>query len=379
MQAERANPGTLSDDEAALSLTPNGLTYAEAGVDIDAGAALVEAIKPLAKATRRPGADAGLGGFGALFDLKAAGFIDPLIVSTTDGVGTKLKVAIESGHHDTVGVDLVAMCVNDLLAQGAEPLMFLDYYATGKLDVETARRVIAGIAEGCRQAGAALVGGETAEMPGMYGEGDYDLAGFSIGAVERGAVLPRLENQAVGDLLIGLASSGPHSNGYSLVRRIVDKMSGPDAWTIHGAVRSRPSSLGEALMAPTRIYVSSILPLIKQGLIEGAAHITGGGLIENPPRAIAEGLEPHFDWSAWPLPPVFQWLQKVGGVADHELRRTFNCGIGFILIVKPANAGPVLAGLLDAGETAFVCGQLEAPSETPAVRFDEPDARRYLS
>ena len=340
----------------------NGLTYAEAGVDIDAGAALVEAIKPLAKATRRPGAEASLGGFGALFDLKAAGFVDPLIVSTTDGVGTKLKVAIESGHHDTVGIDLVAMCVNDLLAQGAEPLMFLDYYATGKLELAVARRVIAGIAEGCRQAGAALVGGETAEMPGMYGEGDYDLAGFSIGAVERGAVLPRLENQAVGDVLIGLASSGPHSNGYSMVRRIVE-MSGL-AWDAK-APFDPTQSLGEALMAPTRIYVSAILPLIKAGLIEGGAHITGGGLIENPPRAIAEGLEPVFDWSAWPLPPVFEWLQKVGGVADHELRRTFNCGIGFILIVKPAKAAAVLAGLLDAGETAFVCGQLAATG--PAV------------
>src|ERR1700722_687634 len=237
---------------------PKGLTYAQAGVDIDAGAALVEAIKPLAKATRRPGADAALGGFGALFDLKAAGFDDPLLVSTTDGVGTKLKVAIESGRHDTVGIDLVAMCVNDLLAQGAEPLLFLDYYAVGKLEVEVARRVIAGIAEGCRQAGAALVGGETAEMPGMYGAGDYDLAGFSIGAVERGGVLPRLENQAVGDLLIGLASSGPHSNGYSMVRRIVE-MSGL-AWDAP-APFDAGLSLGHALMAPTRIYVSSILPL----------------------------------------------------------------------------------------------------------------------
>ena len=333
----------------------NGLTYAQAGVDIDAGAALVEAIKPLAKSTRRPGADASLGGFGALFDLKAAGFTDPLIVSTTDGVGTKLKIAIESGHHDTVGVDLVAMCVNDLLAQGAEPLMFLDYYATGRLDIEVARRVVAGIAEGCRQAGAALVGGETAEMPGMYGEGDYDLAGFSIGAVERDGVLPRLEVQTPGDLLIGLGSSGPHSNGYSLVRRIVER-SGL-AWDA-SAPFEPGVSLGAALMAPTRIYVKAILPLIKAGLIEGGAHITGGGLIENPPRAIAQGLEPQFDWDAWPLPPVFAWLQQVGGVSDHELRRTFNCGVGFVLIVKPRHAGAVLESLLDAGESAFVCGQL---------------------
>jgi phosphoribosylformylglycinamidine cyclo-ligase/phosphoribosylamine--glycine ligase/phosphoribosylglycinamide formyltransferase/phosphoribosylformylglycinamidine cyclo-ligase len=333
----------------------NGLTYAQAGVDIDAGAALVEAIKPLAKATRRPGADASLGGFGALFDLKAAGFQDPLIVSTTDGVGTKLKIAIESGHHDTVGIDLVAMCVNDLLAQGAEPLMFLDYYATGKLDVEVARRVVAGIAEGCRQAGAALVGGETAEMPGMYGEGDYDLAGFSIGAVERGAVLPRLEAQAAGDLLIGLGSSGPHSNGYSLVRRIVER-SGL-AWDAP-APFDASQTLGAALMAPTRLYVKSVLPLIKAGLIEGGAHITGGGLIENPPRAIRAGLEPRFDWEAIQSPPVFDWLQRAGGVSDYEMRRTFNCGVGFLLIVKPGNAEAVLTALLNAGETAFVCGQL---------------------
>ncbi|MDR3509903.1 MAG: phosphoribosylformylglycinamidine cyclo-ligase [Caulobacteraceae bacterium] len=336
---------------------PNGLTYAQAGVDIDAGAALVEAIKPLAKATRRPGAEASLGGFGALFDLKAAGFTDPLIVSTTDGVGTKLKVAIESGHHDTVGIDLVAMCVNDLLAQGAEPLMFLDYYATGKLQIEVARRVVAGIAEGCLQAGAALVGGETAEMPGMYSEGDYDLAGFSIGAVERGGVLPRLETQSPGDILIGLGSSGPHSNGYSLIRRIVER-SGL-AWDAP-APFDPSQTLGAALMAPTRIYIKSVLPLIKAGLIEGGAHITGGGMIENPPRAIAEGLEPRFDWEAWPLPPVFAWLQEVGGVSDHELRRTFNCGVGFMLIVKPRHAEPVLAALLNAGETAFVCGQLVA-------------------
>ncbi len=336
---------------------PNGLTYAEAGVDIDAGEALVEAIKPLARATRRPGADAALGGFGALFDLKAAGFSDPLLVSTTDGVGTKLKVAIESGHHDTVGVDLVAMCVNDLLAQGAEPLLFLDYYACGKLKIEVAKRVVAGIAEGCKLAGAALVGGETAEMPGMYEGEDYDLAGFSVGAVERGAVLPRLDDQRPGDLMIGLASSGPHSNGYSLVRRIVER-SGL-AWGAP-APFAPETTLGQALMAPTRIYVKSVLPLMKAGLIKGAAHITGGGLIENPPRAIAKGLQPRFDWNAWALPPVFAWLQSTGAVADHELRRTFNCGVGFVLIVGRPDAEPVLAALLNAGETAFVCGELTA-------------------
>ena len=336
---------------------PNGLTYAQAGVDIDAGEALVEAIKPLAKATRRPGAEASLGGFGALFDLKAAGYGDPLLVATTDGVGTKLRIAIESGRHDEVGIDLVAMCVNDLLAQGAEPLMFLDYYATAKLDVEVARRVVAGIAEGCRQAGAALVGGETAEMPGMYGAGDYDLAGFSVGAVDRDKVLPKLDQQAAGDVIIGLASSGPHSNGYSLVRKVVER-SGL-RWEAK-APFEEGKSLAAALMAPTRIYVRSVLPLMKAGLVKGGAHITGGGLIENPPRCIAEGLKPSFDWRAWPLPPVFAWLQRMGGMSDHEMRRTFNCGVGFILVVAPENAEPVLAALLNAGETAFVCGQLTA-------------------
>jgi phosphoribosylformylglycinamidine cyclo-ligase/phosphoribosylamine--glycine ligase/phosphoribosylglycinamide formyltransferase/phosphoribosylformylglycinamidine cyclo-ligase len=333
----------------------NGLTYADAGVDIDAGNALVDAIKPLAKATRRPGAEASLGGFGALFDLKAAGYDDPLLVTTTDGVGTKLKIAIDTGLHDTVGIDLVAMCVNDLLAQGAEPLMFLDYFATGRLEVETARRVVAGIAEGCRQAGCALVGGETAEMPGMYGEGDYDLAGFSVGAVDRGKVLPRLDDQRPGDILIGLGSSGPHSNGYSLVRKVVERSGlGWDAPSPFAAGHS----LAQALMAPTRIYVKPVLPLLKAGLIKGGAHITGGGLIENPPRAIREGLTPRFDWDAWPLPPVFEWLQQTGGVSDHELRRTFNCGVGFVLIVAARDAHAVLAALLNAGEEAFVCGEL---------------------
>ena len=342
---------------ASNDTRPNGLTYAQAGVDIDAGERLVQAIKPLAKSTARPGAEPSLGGFGALFDLRAAGFVDPLIVSTTDGVGTKLKIAIETGLHGGVGVDLVAMCVNDLLAQGAEPLLFLDYFATGKLDVEAATQVVAGIAEGCRQAGCALVGGETAEMPGMYGDGDYDLAGFSMGAVERGQVLPRLDLQNTGDVIIGLGSSGPHSNGYSLVRKVVEK-SGLK-WS-DDAPFSPGHTLAEALMAPTRIYVKSIVPLMKAGLIKGGAHITGGGLIENPPRCIAEGLKASFDWDAWPLPHVFQWLAETGGISDHEMRRTFNCGVGFILIVSPENAEPVLASLLNAGETVFVCGQLEA-------------------
>ena len=334
-----------------------GLTYAAAGVDIDAGNALVDAIKPLARSTRRPGADGSLGGFGALFDLKAAGFVDPLIVTTTDGVGTKLKIAIDTGLHDTVGIDLVAMCVNDLLAQGAEPLMFLDYYATGHLEVEVARRVVAGIAEGCRQSNAALVGGETAEMPGMYGTGDYDLAGFTVGAVERDGVLPRLDRQRVGDVLIGLGSSGPHSNGYSLIRKIVER-SGLD-WTAP-APFAPEKSLAEALMVPTRIYIRTVLPLLKAGLVKAVAHITGGGLIENPPRVIREGLQARFDWAAWPLPPVFQWLQITGGVSDHEMRRTFNCGIGLMLVVEASQAAPVLAALLNAGEDAFIIGELAA-------------------
>ncbi len=334
---------------------PNGLTYADAGVDIDAGDMLVEHIKPLARSTQRPGSEPSLGGFGALFDLKAAGFVDPLIVATTDGVGTKLKIAIETGRHDGVGVDLVAMCVNDLLAQGAEPLLFLDYYATGKLEIDAARRVVTGIAEGCKQAGCALVGGETAEMPGMYYGGDYDLAGFSLGAVERGHALPRLDLQNTGDVIIGLASSGPHSNGYSLIRKVVDK-SGL-AWG-DDAPFAKDRSLAQALMEPTRIYVKSVLPLMKEGLVKGAAHITGGGLIENPPRCIAEGLSASFDWDAWPMPHVFQWLAETGGISDHEMRRTFNCGIGFILIVSPENCERVLADLLNAGEAACVCGQL---------------------
>ncbi len=336
---------------------PNGLTYAQAGVNIDAGNALVDAIRPLAKATRRAGAEAALGGFGALFDLKAAGYDDPLLVTTTDGVGTKLKIAIETGLHDTVGIDLVAMCVNDLLAQGAEPLMFLDYLATSKLDLAVATRVIAGIAEGCKLAGAALVGGETAEMPGMYAGDDYDLAGFAVGAVDRNQVLPRLDDQQAGDLLIGLASSGPHSNGYSLIRRIVD-LSGL-AWDAP-APFAEGQTLAQALLIPTRIYALSLIPLIKAGRIKGLAHVTGGGLTENPPRAIAKGLLPRFDWDAWAPPPVFTWLQDTGGVALEEMRRTFNCGLGMVLIVGAAEAPAVLEALLASGEDAFVCGELTA-------------------
>ena len=335
----------------------NGLTYAQSGVDIDAGEALVDAIKPLAKATRRPGAEASLGGFGALFDLRAAGYSDPLIVTTTDGVGTKLRIAIETHRHDTVGIDLVAMCVNDLLAQGAEPLMFLDYYATSKLDVETARRVVAGIAEGCKRAGCALVGGETAEMPGMYEGEDYDLAGFSVGAVDRDKVLPRLDDQREGDIIIGLASSGPHSNGYSLIRKVVE-VSGL-GWSAD-APFAKDLSLAQALLEPTKIYVKQVLPLMKAGLIKGAAHITGGGLIENPDRAVRDGLTAQFDFDAWELPPVFQWLAETGNIERRELQRTFNCGVGFVIYVSPRNVDAVLAALLNAGEDAFVCGQLAA-------------------
>lgn len=333
------------------------LTYAQAGVDIDAGEALVDAIKPLAKSTRRPGAEASLGGFGALFDLKAAGYEDGLLVTTTDGVGTKLKIAIETRRHDTVGIDLVAMCVNDLLAQGAEPLMFLDYFATGKLDVDAAKRVVAGIAEGCRQAGCALVGGETAEMPGMYGDGDYDLAGFSVGAVDRNKVLPKLDEQKAGDVIIAIGSTGPHSNGYSLVRKVVER-SGL-SWDAD-APFAKDKSLAQALMEPTKIYIKSVLPLMKAGLIKGGAHITGGGLIENPKRAIADGLVAKFDWDSMVLPPVFQWLMETGKIDIEEMRRTFNCGVGFVLYVAKDNVEPVLAALLNAGEDAFVCGELVA-------------------
>ena len=338
-----------------MSERPNGLTYAQAGVSIDAGNELVERIKPLAKSTRRSGSEPSLGGFGALFDLKAAGYDDPLLVTTTDGVGTKLKVAIETGLHGTVGIDLVGMCVNDLLAQGAEPLMFLDYYATGKLDVEAAASVVAGIAEGCRQAGCALVGGETAEMPGMYADGDYDMAGFCVGAVDRDKVLPRLGDQKEGDILIGLGSSGPHSNGYSLIRRIVER-SGL-AWDV-AAPFAEGKTLAEALLEPTRIYIKTVLPHLKAGRVKGLAHITGGGLIENPPRCIADGLVPKFDWDAWAMPPVFQWLAETGGVAEHEMRRTFNCGVGLMLVVDTHDLPDVLEGLVRANEDAFVIGEL---------------------
>ncbi|WP_249209109.1 phosphoribosylformylglycinamidine cyclo-ligase [Magnetospirillum sulfuroxidans] len=332
------------------------MTYRDAGVDIDAGEALVEAIKPLAKSTVRSGTAAGLGGFGALFDPKAAGFKDPILVATTDGVGTKLKVAIDSGRHDGVGIDLVAMCVNDLVVQGAEPLFFLDYFATGKLDVAAGTAIIAGIAEGCRQAGCALIGGETAEMPGMYSHGDYDLAGFSVGAAERGALLPSAD-VGPGDVLLGLASTGVHSNGYSLVRRIVAK----GGVTYDSPAPFDPSkSLGEALLIPTRIYVKSCMAAVKAGTIKAMAHITGGGLIENVPRVLPDTVVADIDAKTWTLPPVFTWLAAEGGVVAHEMARTFNCGIGMVVVVAADKAEEAAHILRQGGETVFTIGTLRA-------------------
>ncbi|MGE5547060.1 MAG: phosphoribosylformylglycinamidine cyclo-ligase [Solirubrobacterales bacterium] len=333
-----------------------GLTYRDAGVDIDAGEALVEAIKPLAKSTARSGGAAGLGGFGALFDPKAAGFKDPILVATTDGVGTKLKVAILANKHDTVGIDLVAMCVNDLVVQGAEPLFFLDYFATGKLDVAAGKAIIAGIAEGCRQAGCALIGGETAEMPGMYSDGDYDLAGFSVGAAERGQLLP-LENVTEGDVVLGLASSGVHSNGYSLVRRVV--VSGGHNYAAP-APFAPGKTLGEALLEPTRIYVKSCMAAVRAGTLKALAHITGGGLIENVPRVLPEGVVAELDAKTWTLPPVFAWLAKEGGVEPHEMARTFNCGIGMVAVCAPDKAAEAVRILTEAGETVFTIGRIRA-------------------
>ncbi|MBU6320137.1 MAG: phosphoribosylformylglycinamidine cyclo-ligase [Alphaproteobacteria bacterium] len=333
----------------------SALTYRDAGVDIDAGDALVDAIKPLAASTRRPGADGGLGGFGGLFDLRAAGFRDPVLVSGTDGVGTKLMLAFATGRHETIGVDLVAMCVNDVLAQGAEPLFFLDYFATGKLETGVAARVVSGIAAGCREAGCTLIGGETAEMPGMYAPGHYDLAGFVVGAAERTDLLPRTQDMIAGDTLIALPSSGPHSNGYSLIRRIVERTG--LAWT-DPAPFETDRSLGEALLAPTRIYVRSLLPLIRQGRIKGLAHITGGGLTENTPRMCPDALQPRIDGAALRPSPVFEWLQSEGRVAEDEMRRTFNCGVGMVIAVGAGQEDNVMADLEAAGETPFVIGEL---------------------
>ena len=332
----------------------NGLTYADAGVDIDAGNALIDRIKPAAAATKRSGVMEGLGGFGALFDLKAAGYSDPILVGATDGVGTKLRIAIDTGLYDTIGIDLVAMCVNDLVCQGAEPLFFLDYFATGKLELDAATSIINGIAEGCKRSGCALIGGETAEMPGMYSEGDFDLAGFAVGAMERGTALP--SNVAVGDVLIGLTSDGVHSNGYSLVRRVVEH-SGL-AWDADAPFADH--SLGHALLAPTRLYVTQALTAVRAGGVHALAHITGGGLTENIPRILPDGTGVSIDLDAWQLPPVIKWLAEVGGIAEAEMLKTFNSGIGMVLVVDPARAEALSALLTEAGETVVPLGVVTA-------------------
>ena len=330
----------------------NGLTYADAGVDIDAGNALVERIKPAAAATHRPGVMAGLGGFGGLFDLKAAGYTDPILVAATDGVGTKLRIAIDTGIVDTVGVDLVAMCVNDLICQGAEPLFFLDYFATGALDAEVAATVVEGIAKGCAASGCALIGGETAEMPGMYAAGDFDLAGFAVGAMERGQGLPA--GVAPGDVLLGLASDGVHSNGYSLVRRLVALSGlGWDAACPWGA-----GSLGQQLLVPTRLYVRPVLAAVRAGGVHGLAHITGGGLTENLPRVLPEGCGATVDLDAVALPDLFCWMMQVGGIAPEEMLKTFNCGIGMVVVAGAAQAEALTAVLRDAGETVVPLGHV---------------------
>ncbi|MGB8313556.1 MAG: phosphoribosylformylglycinamidine cyclo-ligase [Aestuariivirga sp.] len=333
----------------------NSVTYADAGVDISAGNALVEAIKPLARSTRRKGADSALGGFGGLFDLKACGYKDPVLVAANDGVGTKLRVAIETGLHYGVGIDLVAMSVNDLIVQGAEPLFFLDYFATGKLDVAQAREVIAGISEGCKQARCGLIGGETAEMPGMYHGKDYDLAGFAVGAVERKRILPS-KDVGPGDVILGLASSGPHSNGYSLIRKIVEMSGlGYDA----PAPFAEEKTLGEALLVPTRIYVRSLLKAFQKfKSIKALAHITGGGFLENIPRVLPKSCVAEIDLDAVPFLPVFGWLQEIGGTPEREMLRTFNCGIGMIAVVKAKDAKTVAAALKKSGEKVMTLGSL---------------------
>ena len=348
----------------------NSPSYKDSGVDIDAGDDLVERIKPMARSTDRPGVMGGLGGFGGLFDPKAAGFSDPVLVAATDGVGTKLKIAIEAGRHDTVGIDLVAMCVNDLVVQGAEPLFFLDYFATGRLDPAAAAEVVAGIAEGCREAGCALIGGETAEMPGMYAAGDYDLAGFSVGAAERGSMLPRADI-GPGDVVLGLASSGVHSNGFSLVRHILAErkqaMSAPSP--LAGG-----KSWGEELLVPTRIYVRSCLTAHKAGLVKALAHITGGGLTENIPRILPDGMAAILDPAAWRRPPIFDWLMTVGGIAPAEMARTFNCGIGMVVVVAGDSAEKAQELLTAEGETVFRIGRIADQGNGDRVLLPELDA-----
>ena len=347
------------------SSTPHSpsLSYRDAGVDIDAGNRLVDRIKPHARRTLRPGVLSGLGGFGALFELPLDRYRQPVLVSGADGVGTKLKLALELNRHDTIGVDLVAMCANDVLVVGAEPLLFLDYYATGKLDVDVAAAVVKGIADGCEQAGAALVGGETAEMPGMYHDGDYDLAGFCVGVVEKARIIDGSKVQP-GDVLLGLASSGPHSNGYSLIRKIL---------AVSGAKLDQPfadgRTIGETLLAPTRIYVKPILKLLEQVEVHAIAHITGGGLTENPPRVLPPNTKAVIAMQSWQRPAVFQWLQQQGSVAEAEMRRTFNCGVGLVVCVAAEDAGQAKAILREAGETVWPLGHIAADEGEPFVEF----------
>lgn len=348
----------MSDQEQPSA----SLSYRDAGVDIDAGNRLVERIKPIARRTARAGVLGGLGGFGALFELPQGRYREPVLVAGTDGVGTKLRLAIELGRHDTVGIDLVAMCVNDLVVQGAEPLFFLDYFATGRLDVDQAAAVVEGIGRGCELAGAALIGGETAEMPGMYADGDYDLAGFCVGVVEKDSIIDGTRS-APGDALIGIASSGPHSNGYSLIRRIISAR-GADL-----AERLGDATLGEALLAPTRIYVRPILDLMQRVDLRAVAHITGGGLVENVPRVLPGGVRAVIETSSWERPAIFRWIQAQGGVAEAEMFRTFNCGVGMVLVVPEADADTTI-GMLEAdGERAWRIGRLErgAPGRADAV------------
>lgn len=343
-----------------------GLTYAQSGVDIDAGNAMVEAIKPLVRATARPGADAVIGGFGGLFDLKAAGFKDPVLVAANDGVGTKVKIAIETNKHDTIGVDLVAMSVNDLIVQGAEPLFFLDYFATGKLAPNVGAEVIAGVAKACKEAGCALIGGETAEMPGLYNENDYDLAGFAVGAAERGALLPR-PDIADGDILLGLRSSGLHSNGFSLVRRIVDLSGLP--WEAPAPFEP-DCPIGVALLEPTRLYVKPVLAVLRATTgVKALAHITGGGFTDNIPRVLPEGLAAVVDASAIPVLPVFKWLAAVGDVSDVEMLRTFNCGIGMVVVVAANELEPALAAFRAVGEKPVQLGKLAPRKDGQAVVY----------
>jgi len=348
----------------AQNLPSNGLSYKQAGVDIDAGNALVEAIKPAVRSTRRSGADAEIGGFGGLFDLKAAGFVDPILVAANDGVGTKLKIAIDTGNHRTIGQDLVAMCVNDIIVQGAEPLFFLDYFATGRLDVAAGTAIVEGIAEGCRIAGCALIGGETAEMPGMYHDKDYDLAGFAVGAAERGTLLPRTDISA-GDVLVAIASSGVHSNGYSLVRKIVE-LSGID-WYLEAPFQ-KGVTLSDALLTPTRIYVKPLLSALKAGIgIKALAHITGGGFIDNIPRVLPDNLAADINLDKVTVPNVFGWLAKIGGMSQREMLRTFNCGVGMLCAVAAEDADRLVAHLTEAGETAAVVGKLTDRTGEPVT------------